>query len=269
MNLKDFIKKNPKSDPLNIPLGYNEQGELISFNLAHNSSLISFGDNYELTNSILPYLLYKNKPKDLKVIYYDRGGLYQNLPHIISYNEGYVGKLFSSIQWAVDELERRKSSNQKEPRILVALMQAHELSTSLINEAGSIRGQLLEMLKYLSLFGARFGINLLFEKNNFLWKEDNDDLLAAFDAWVTPGGSFETSTYLTGNRYTFRDLNGKIYYKLSGEKAEILNQITANDFDCIELIPEIKTTKPHAYDEKITETKLNGPIAKKFGNINY
>lgn len=260
MRLNEYLAKNPKSDPLDVPLGYNQEGELLSFNMAHHTSLLSFGDYYEYTQSMLVYLLHKNKPEDLKVVYYDRVGMHKNLPHFISYNEGYSYKFYSTLQWAVDEVERRKQSGHKYPRVLIAFMGGLDQLILTGTSSRNTLGQMLEMFKYISMFGARYGINLILEMNKQLWKEENDELLGAFSAWVTPGGTFENSNYLTGDRYTFRDLNDNVYYKLAGEKAEILSPILSNDFDAIDIMPEINTAKPHKYDESITETEPIGPI---------
>jgi hypothetical protein len=263
MNLKEFIENNPNSDPLSIPLGYNEEGELISFNLAHHSSLVNIGHNYELAQSILTYSFFKNNSDDFKVIYYESLGRFCNMPQVISYNEGYKSKLIRSIQWAVNEIEKRKKTGNNQPRILLALVEPDVLFGLTADQGEKPQGQLLDMLKYISMFGARYGINLIMD-GVFHWKEENDKFLSAFDAWVTLGGTFEDSQYLTGNRYTFRDLGGKAYYKLWGEKAEILEPITANDFITTDLLPGIDTIKSHDYNKEITNTEVEGPITEEF-----
>lgn len=266
MNLNDFLAKCPKTDPLSLPLGFNKDNVLISFNLAHHANFISFGDNYALLQSMTAYALLKNSSEDLKLIIYSEKDTtlsqFRNMPHVISYSNGSdVRGIFASIQWAIDEIERRKKSKKSHPRVLLAIYDANTFFWFTKPDNGNSRGQLYDMLKTISLYGARYGINLITDKNNFLWKEENDEFLGCFNAWLTPGGSFEESQYLTGDRYTFRDMRGS-YYKLSGEKAEILQLVESNDYDILELMPNLESLKPHEYDKRIEQTKLEGPIAK-------
>ena len=250
MNLKEFLTKYPKTKPFSIPLGFNKENYLVSFDLTRHGSYISFGDNYDLIKSMVAYTLLKNSPDKLKLIIYSHKDTtlsqFRNMPHTISYLNGAdMAAPISIIQWATDEIERRKCNNLSRPRILLAIFDGNPLFFNDKFHAQNLH----EMLNTISSYGAEYGINLLTDKASMPWGEENK-LLEAFSGWLTIGGTYEDSQRHTGNKYTFSNMEGS-YYKPEDEKPEIIQQIKSSDYDILDLMPNLKTLKPHEYDNSI------------------
>lgn len=105
------------SEPLEVTLGKNIDGEIVKLNIATTPHCLiggatSSGKSVSM-NTILISLLLKNKPDDLKMILIDpkqvEFSCYDDLPHLITPVISDPEMANAALKWAVDEMDRRYS----------------------------------------------------------------------------------------------------------------------------------------------------------------